>query len=562
MNEEIIVNGMNKINKRKYESLSQSNIVYNDYNNNISKLIKEGSFQDNLNLNSPEYQLKNLSSVKINNSPYILSKNEYHKTYLFKNKNLNKFFSLMRISKETLNEFYISESQIKNSLKIYSKITHENIQKLYSIFQEEKFYFLILEYIPKGNLFQILKKLNQGLNENEIFSYFIQIINSIYFLHKNDIIFKNITSKNYLVTEKNTLKLSDFILCCKEGENTQNSLNYEYYSPDLIENKNYTKEDDIWAIGILLYEMYFGRFPFNINVRTYDKKNILNCIKNNSLNFSYKQIDDKLKNLIQNMLHINKNKRIKIEEIFQNEWVKKYEYLLYGEPENYSNNDNNTKKLNNIQNGIIVNINKRNIDIIKKNNTFSEVNDNNQQEFLDKVLNNIQNHPKKIKKKSFMKQHDKINSLQYVKTEANECLQSIEEYHNKLQEFRNDNEFIMEFNKKHRVKSVKKNKNNNKKVINKNDNNNNNNNNNNINNININNINNIRVIEKEDNKNLINRVLINDEQKLNDAINMIENANKINNDNSNNNLKEPNRKKVNLVQPSFWERFLSNFSCK
>jgi len=262
------------------------------------------------------------------------------------------------------------------------------------------------------------------------------------------------------------------------------------------------------------------------------------------LDFSFKKIDYRLKNLIENMLNFNKNKRIKTEEIFQCEWIKKYEFSLFGEPEDFSLK--NIKNFDNIQNELILNnYNNNDKKIIQRTKTSFDVRENNnKQQFLDKVLNNIQNQPKKIKKKK-----RNISSLDYLKTEISNDIESIEQYHNKLKDYKNNNEFINDFNNKPR-RTTKKNQNNNQKFVNK------------IN-INFDNNNNNQPLLSENNKKFINGIVINDEdQKNKDAINMIENANKININIKDPNLNESKKKKVNLIQPSFWERFLSNFSCK
>ena len=63
MNEKIIANGMNEIKIKEYENFNKIN-NNRIKNNNLSKLIKEGIFKDNLNLDSPEFQLKNLMNLK------------------------------------------------------------------------------------------------------------------------------------------------------------------------------------------------------------------------------------------------------------------------------------------------------------------------------------------------------------------------------------------------------------------------------------------------------------------------------------------------------------------
>ena len=91
-----------------------------------------------------------------------------------------------------------------------------NIVRLYSSLEDDRFIYLILEYVEQGNLFFIIRK-KAKLTEDEAFYFFIQTVAGIYFLHKNGFIHRDLKPENLLVGSDNVLKICDFGWCVESG---------------------------------------------------------------------------------------------------------------------------------------------------------------------------------------------------------------------------------------------------------------------------------------------------------------------------------------------------------
>ena len=99
-------------------------------------------------------------------------------------------------------------------VEIHKKLKHDNIIRLYTSLEDEKFIYLVLEYAAKGNLFYLIRK-KKTLTEDEAFYFFIQTCAGIYFLHKHGLIHRDIKPENLLIGDDNILKICDFGWCVK-----------------------------------------------------------------------------------------------------------------------------------------------------------------------------------------------------------------------------------------------------------------------------------------------------------------------------------------------------------
>ena len=210
------------------------------------------------------YKMDDFVPVLINNKPKIIGEGRFSKVYLFKNKNNDLYYALKRILVSKILESGNDINIIKREINIHSRLSHENVVQFYSVKEEINEVSILLEYCKNGSIFELIDK--NGFDEYKTYTYFSQVVNAIYFLHKNNLVHRDIKPENILLNS-DKIKLCDFGWCCETNTNNRNSFcgTFEYMAPEIINELPYGKPVDIWALGILLYEFYYGVSPFNSN---------------------------------------------------------------------------------------------------------------------------------------------------------------------------------------------------------------------------------------------------------------------------------------------------------
>jgi serine/threonine protein kinase len=124
-------------------------------------------------------------------------------------------------------------------------------------------YYLFYEVCESESLKSRLKK-NGPWDEDRILELAISMVNALVFLHDRKIVHRDIKPDNILIKD-GYFKLADFGLCFKGGshydKDTIGSL--AYVAPEILRMKYYSEKSDIYALGISLFEMANGRYPFD-----------------------------------------------------------------------------------------------------------------------------------------------------------------------------------------------------------------------------------------------------------------------------------------------------------
>ena len=281
------------------KKLEEQNIIIEKYINknneekirkyNKGKLLKKGVF-------SQTFEFINLDNFHIS-SGKIFPKS--------KDDNAN-----------TKKNYFITEKNIIKSLH------HPNIVKLENFFEDSENSYLLFEFCPYGNLKDLLNK-RKKLTELEVKYYLLQIVSALKYLRNNKVIHRNLKLENILISDKMIIKLSDFHLGAKlksdEERRTKNLGSPNYMAPEIIEKKNgYSYEVDIWALGVIIYCLIIGKAPF-------DSPNIDEaCEKIKIGKYFFPEdsvISDPAKDLIQNLLLLDPNKRLKLDEILSHAFL-------------------------------------------------------------------------------------------------------------------------------------------------------------------------------------------------------------------------------------------------
>ena len=292
----------------------------------ISPFIIEGEFLEQIPKIKEKYSLKNFKYITdMNNNRIKIGKGGYGKLYLARNIIDNKEYAIKNISKGKIKEVKINTSIIKREIDIHIRITHPHIIKLFSYLEDRYNYYLAMEYAQKGNLYKLIQE-KRGMNENEAFIYFIQVVSAIHFLHMNGYAHRDIKPENILLDENYQVKLCDFGWCVNvsKGERITFCGTYEYMAPEMINDEFYDMGIDIWSLGVLLYEMIHGYSPFRAHYFLKDAKSAMKEIFMNIKSNNYvieRNISKECIDLIDKLLTIDPKKRIKVNEIFLHPWV-------------------------------------------------------------------------------------------------------------------------------------------------------------------------------------------------------------------------------------------------
>ena len=214
--------------------------------------------------------------------------------------------------------------KIKNEIKIMQKLrNHKGIVKLLEAFENEKYYFIIMENVIGGSLLNAINKMGK-FPESLAKKIFKQLIETVKYIHSKGIVHRDIKPDNILLNLNNNIKICDFGVSkeIKNGVLLSDSCGTPaFIAPEILLDVPYDPYmTDIWSCGVVLYVMISGYFPFTGINETQLNKNILG-----GKFFKISNISNDLDDLINKILELNPKKRIKLDEILNHPWLAKEE---------------------------------------------------------------------------------------------------------------------------------------------------------------------------------------------------------------------------------------------
>jgi len=145
---------------------------------------------------------------------------------------------------------------------ILSRVQHPFIVDLYATFQDSLNIYMLLSYVPGGELFTHLRRA-QRFSPDVTRFYLATIILALKYLHSFNIIYRDLKPENLLLDSRGYLRLTDFGFAKIVDDRTWTLCGTpEYLAPEIIQSDGHGKAADWWACGILCYEMMVGYPPF------------------------------------------------------------------------------------------------------------------------------------------------------------------------------------------------------------------------------------------------------------------------------------------------------------
>ena len=245
------------------------------------------------------------------------------------NSNIIRTVSLV-ISK-TNGKKYVIKSYPKNSIimnktfkkiKLYktilTTIDHPLIVKYIKHLEDSNNIFLLFEFISGIILDVFIKEINhKHFSIKQTQFYFATILIIINYLHKKNIVHRDITPENFIINENGYLCLYDLrcSIIIKDKTNSIIEKDFFYMSPEVILGDGYSFEIDYWSAAVIMYELVIGHLPFSGNKE--DPMSIYFSIINEKLNFPLNFENKAFENLISRMLEKNFSKRLAKIELIQ-----------------------------------------------------------------------------------------------------------------------------------------------------------------------------------------------------------------------------------------------------
>ena len=208
--------------------------------------------------------------ITINDFHFIkfIGKGSFGTIYKAIKKDNNEICAIKKIKIINLNHY--EKKYIINEIRMLASHICNNLIKYLNVFLHSDHIYIVTEYAANGDLLQIIKKhksQNTIFKEHEIWEYFIQICLGLQYLHKNNIIHRDIKSSNIFINSNNKIKIGDLgaiKIMPTHILTTRTQIGTPYYmAPEIHNQEKYTEKCDIWSLGCVLYEMIFLTTPFS-----------------------------------------------------------------------------------------------------------------------------------------------------------------------------------------------------------------------------------------------------------------------------------------------------------
>ena len=228
--------------------------------------------------------------------------------------------AIKSISKFNLSLNEKMDKNFKNELNILKNADFPFICHFFQLIENDDFFYIAMEYAVNGTLLQLLN-LKGKLDINFTKKIITQIAATISYLHNDlNVIHRDIKIENIMFDQNMNVRLIDFGLSkvLKKSECICHTLcgSYPYAAPEIFRRVPYSKPIDVWSLGIVLFSMIVGKFPFEAN----SMPQLVRKIINEDPEYP-EDMDRGLKDLLQKMLNKDPKKRITIDEVLQHSWL-------------------------------------------------------------------------------------------------------------------------------------------------------------------------------------------------------------------------------------------------
>ena len=256
-----------------------------------------------------------------------LGEGSYGSVYVVKHKQTGDLRAVKIIRKSHNEKAKWINDDILREIELLKSLDHQNIVKIFEFYEGLNLFYIVTEFCEGGELFT---KLKQEGGQDEITAGLImfQLFSAINYCHSKNVMHRDLKPENIMLEKKTKngmihIRIIDFGTAkFYENEFEKQIIGTPYYiAPEVIEKK-YDKKCDLWSLGVIMYVLLKGKFPFGGQ----GKDEIFKNIKKGHFDIEsppFDRISNEAKDLIKRLLIIEPSKRISAEEALQSAWFTK-----------------------------------------------------------------------------------------------------------------------------------------------------------------------------------------------------------------------------------------------
>ena len=186
--------------------------------------------------------------------------------YLAQDIILNRTIAI-KILRTSLAKDPIYVTRFQREASAAAALSHKNIVEIYDVGEDDDKYYIVMEYVPGMTLKELILK-RGAVHVVEAIDIMKQVISGISKAHQLGIIHRDLKPQNILVTDSGVAKIADFGIASMQSlaQVTQTDVimgSLHYLAPELARGEKATAQSDVYALGIVFYELLRGEVPFN-----------------------------------------------------------------------------------------------------------------------------------------------------------------------------------------------------------------------------------------------------------------------------------------------------------